>query len=554
MLIIFVIIHIRIDLLEGIYMPVLRQPITGSTNYILFPIIRQISKRILDILDLADEIGDRIYINTDWSTHSKTSRKDHRPNIGHQSLKVEASVQLNPSSQKWDVYTFTHTSGYGVTKNQYSDLSLIYSDAENLVSIHEQTTPVTIVLSCELFVQSKDLAFRTPQQIFNGYNNGDVITYQDLVYEYPIPKNILLILTNLWMLDRDYGKPAGIAFMDYVSKYTNGTWSVVANRDKKESVTIVKNVYDLKCLVSIEYSDDKPQVELKDKMPVAFGIPFVCTVQFSMPGQNIINYPIMYNNQLVPEACIPVARHSAHNRLLENGETRAQHVGAQMKTPTDIWRVPFYDDWYIPAGASFAKAGMIPVAILNIQVDEGEEYTTVDLKQKIDDEIEFKPIMKEFWYQAENDVFQNNVPYGMRLFKDDFELLPVDASFTEDLVLRFKHRNLRNHYRLVILVAGNVSSIDLEKWGPWLMENFPYLTGGLKDKVAAAIRKEYPVMTLDLVGGMWGPPKHVGDKGYYGNISDNDEVLDKLKGDKYGNRQYYGISKVQIGARPAKKA
>lgn len=54
-------------------MPVLSRAINEQQDHIFMPVISQLSHRILQSLEFEDVIGDQIYINTDWSTHSITS-------------------------------------------------------------------------------------------------------------------------------------------------------------------------------------------------------------------------------------------------------------------------------------------------------------------------------------------------------------------------------------------------------------------------------------------------------------------------------------------------
>ena len=46
----------------------------------------------------------------------------------------------------------------------------------------EMLSPINIILNCELTLSSSELAFKTPLQLFNGYENGSVATYTDLFF------------------------------------------------------------------------------------------------------------------------------------------------------------------------------------------------------------------------------------------------------------------------------------------------------------------------------------------------------------------------------------
>ena len=196
-------------------MPILTRPISELTDHVFMPIVRQISHRLIKMLGYSDVIGDQIYINADWSTHSDTS-KDDNANVGQTRFTVDANLQLNPTSQKWDCYTFHHTTAYGVGVPNLYDKDPIYADPINGIRITEMVSPVTIQMSCNLVLQSSELAFQTPQMIFTAFENGAVFTFVDLVYDYPLPKPIISTLIQVWRMDRKYGEPSGVSFEKYI--------------------------------------------------------------------------------------------------------------------------------------------------------------------------------------------------------------------------------------------------------------------------------------------------------------------------------------------------
>src|SRR5574344_967586 len=171
-------------------MPLLSQPVSELTQHIFNPVIHQIVNRLIDLLGYTDVIGDQVYIHTDWSTHTRTSSLDNSVFLGQQTFRCNAHLQMNPSSQKYDCYSFQHTTAYGITNNTMNDSMPIYWDPENRVRIIEMRSPVTIALECELQINSAELAFQTPAQLFNSYDNGAISRFNDLAYDYPIPKPI----------------------------------------------------------------------------------------------------------------------------------------------------------------------------------------------------------------------------------------------------------------------------------------------------------------------------------------------------------------------------
>ena len=55
-------------------MPLITCGILENVDHIFHPIVKQVAHRLVDSLNLTYIIGDEIYIDSNWSTHSKTSK------------------------------------------------------------------------------------------------------------------------------------------------------------------------------------------------------------------------------------------------------------------------------------------------------------------------------------------------------------------------------------------------------------------------------------------------------------------------------------------------
>lgn len=464
-------------------MPVLTRAVSELTNHIFMPIVTQLSHRILDSLEYSDVVGDQIYINSDWSTHSITSDHNDNANLDQTRFSVEVNVQLNPTSQKWDMYTFHHTTAYGIdSRIDYNEP--IYFDGPNNVKMLEIVSPVSFVLNCELILKSSELAFQTPQQIFNAHENGAIFHFNDLFFDYPLPKPIVSVLLQIWSMDRVSGKEAGIDFITYIKQRSNGGWNVAKHRDLDE-YEIVIPVYDLKTLCVLEYSEDRPQGVMEDKLPVAWSIPFVFTVQFSMPTLNILKYPCIINNQLLPSTCIPVDKNVRHNTLPEyhHGKQDEDYDKMEKIRPYPAYiQVPWYDDWTLPY-ARFSSVGHTPFLVLDLLVEEDTEWNIIDLKEDFDETYCLTSLTKEFLYQEGPYAMDIHSPYHITMFRDDKELTPdLDFVFNEDLVLKFKAINKVSRYRIVMSIFTDAYKLN-PVWLPLLFKYYFYLGYLSKDSL-----------------------------------------------------------------------
>ena len=150
-------------------MPILARPITEQTEHIFMPVAQQLSHRILHMLGYEDVVGDNIYLSSEWSSHSKTSNIEDNARVAENRFKADIELQLNPTSQKWEAYTFKHTASYGIYSHLIHQQEAIYTDPYNRVRIMEMLSPINITLNCELSLFSAEHAFKTPIQLFNGY-------------------------------------------------------------------------------------------------------------------------------------------------------------------------------------------------------------------------------------------------------------------------------------------------------------------------------------------------------------------------------------------------
>lgn len=479
-------------------MPLLSQPITELTQHIYNPVIHQIVNRLLDLLGYTDIIGDQVYVNTDWSTHTRTSSLNNNVFLGQQTFRCDAHLQMNPTSQKFDCYSFNHTTAYGISNDTLNNSMPTYWDKENRVRIIEMCSPVTIVLNCELQLNSAELAFQTPAQLFNSYDNGSVVRFNDLAYDYPIPKPIISVLYGMWQIDRIKGKPAGKTFKSYITNHTGERWQYHKHREKKEYELVVP-VYDLMTLGTLEYSDDRPQGVMDGKLPISYSIPFQYTIQFSSPTLNILQYPPVCNNQLLPNRLVPQSSIERFNNMSEVQRTTAweNYSSTFIKKPQRCIQMPHYDEWVVPSKSPARCSSQVPVVIAAILIDDETTLKAeVDFSGNLDPTVTLQDYVKEILYQQGDASVESDCIYNVALYKEDRQLVPYsDYSFNEDLKLFFTASDLYSHYHVVVSCISDLSKLN-PKWYDLLKKFYPFLNPSLKkqikDKIDSGQWGKYP--------------------------------------------------------------
>lgn len=500
-------------------MPRISCAVEETVNHIFYPVIQQLSHRLLDTLAYREIIGNAIYINTDWSTHSKTSNDENDAIVNRQALRIEANIQLNPTSQKYDVYGFQHTAAYGLGDRQLNDHYPLYIDKDNFVKIAYMSGPVTITLNCELVLQSTELAFKSPIQIFNGHETGSIYTYNDLFFDYPVPKPILHMLYELWKLDRVKGQPVGKSFVEFLSIGSGGTWNYVKNK-VTDDYEVVIPVYDLMALSVLEYSDDKPNSVMNERMPTAYSIPFTFTVQFAVPNILTLMFPPVYCNQLIPEAYIPKDTSSRFNNMLQSRHWVAMEGFVKEHTEgyARYLQIPSYDDWSVPQYAYQKKTKMSPVGILLITLDEDTEdgFTRIKFDKEIVPYAEWSDLVIHFLNIQNTKSLRYDCVYNVSLYRDDKPLIPGEDFFFKDMELYFKPISLIYRYRIAVSVATELRHIS-EEWYDELKKHYkdlpPFLQGQIKEEVEHGSWRDpswKPGTHIDGNGDIWGP-----DQGRY---------------------------------------
>lgn len=530
-------------------MPLLSQPVTELTQHIFNPVINQIVNRLVSLLGYTDVIGDQIYINTDWSTHTRTSSLSNNVLLGQQTFRCDAHLQMNPTSQKFDFYSFQHTTAYGISNNTLNDSMPVYWDAENRVRIIEMRSPVTIVLNCELQINSAELAFQTPAQLFNSYDNGAVIRFNDLAYDYPIPKPILSVLYGMWKIDRIKGRPANKTFREYIAGHTGERWQYHKHREKTEYELVVP-VYDLMTLGTLEYSDDRPQGVMDGKLPISYTIPFIYTIQFAIPTLNILQYPPVCNNQLLPNRLIPQSSVERFNNMAEyRGDTAWQNYSSTFeRKPQRYIQMPHYDEWVVPSASPARASSQMPVVIAALLIDDETTLKTeVDFSGDLDTTVTLQDYVKEILYQQGEASVESDCIYNVALYKEDRQLVPYsDYTFNEDLKLNFTASDLYSHYHVVVSSISDLSKLN-PKWYDLLKKFYPFLNPSLKKQIKDMIDS-----------GKWGKFPNGSYLDDNGNIRDKDgNIISKLTDTTGGHGDYfsarifrYGIIANETGKSP----
>lgn len=511
-------------------MPIVSCPIMETLEHVVRPIVEQSAHRLITMLNVEDVIGDSIYINSEFMAKTQTSTLTKNAIVNVDALRVDLSPQINPTSQKWDsIYTFAHTAAYGINRNMMSDSIPIYKDLANNVRVVEIVAPVTLALQCTFQVKSANIAYHLPYELYQTFGVGKLPFYQDLFYDYPIPKAIVHTLYEIYKIDRIYGKPTGITFGDYIGIRTGHVWSVTQNSYHENEWELVQNVRDLQVLTTVEYNDDKPNAEKRGDSPAMWEVPVTMTVQFSAPQIAIMFFPITICNTLVPGECIPTEKVDRYNRL--TGHHRWDPVnryrvedaltGHNSRVLPNVYaHIPHYDDW-VPEGLPpLFKHGQKMILIIGVTLDEDSPryLTTLDFNTYKDANYYLKPYVYEILVLERNLAVYEDSLITISVFDNHRQLLPGYSVNIKDLVVQFEGIKLTDQYHVVISICYDL--YKLNKYFYFLLDWYykffdPVLQKQIDTFIEEGLMK--PPYTLDDVehGNIFD-----GDGNWVGNLND----------------------------------
>lgn len=480
-------------------MPILTGVVTELTDHVFYPVARQLSHRLLQIFGLADFIGTNVYVNSDFTSTNYTRDEKRDAIVSHDAFRVEFKPMLNPSSQKWDFYTFKHTTAYGINRRMLEENQPIYDDPLNRVRIIEMRTPVSIQMDCTFEIESADRAYMLPQMIFNRYETGSIIEFNDLFFDYPVPKAIVNILRQIYKQDTNFGYGTGVTFEQYIKRCTQGLWTCTINRDIKHEMEFTIPIRNLKSLGALEFSGDGPEPERDNAATGFYRIPFTYTAQFNLITMCIMQYPVAIANTALPVSCFVTENTSRHNTLDEYQHYRAEHNYENIYHyyPHGCVTVPSYDDWFVPYYGADKRSpwgnSHTPIAILTVLLDNTDDLTTdIDLSEPVDESFRFEPYILDILRQEGASATDPRALINVHLFRDNICLKAnEDFTFDANLHLKFTGVNTYSHYHLVVSIINN--SLKLHpSYYYLLVQHFNSINKQLREFVARI-----------LVDGVW---------------------------------------------------
>jgi hypothetical protein len=278
---------------------------------------------------------------------------------------------------------------------------------------------------------------------------GDAPTEIDLVYDFPLPEELLKVMYLLYL----YKKPFYKNFMNWINHYKLSNFGILLNREGKNPELVIRRV-NISSALEVDFSADKPETD-KENMSVKYtSFNVNVKLQFMKPGIFYVYYPIIMMNKLLPPEML------IHNKsyqspkasgifpdLVHNQYNKAKpFFDATYKHSHLYWPkvIPFYDDWKIPQESMVYQKHYRPFlqAAFTLDTEDDNEVYKVKLKDFtklslggiLDDETgEYinPKILKVLHLQGRHS-FKFYTWFNLTVFKDDYMVEPINFRLEYD--------------------------------------------------------------------------------------------------------------------------
>lgn len=282
-------------------MEVVDKLIYESTVKIIEPISEQVSRKVLDFLGITDFFKDNIYLSSDYTTITKYTKDNRRPKINENRCDIVFVPNYNPSEVKFSFLDFRHASAYGLAYDTLVYEYPIFQDPKDNISLYEYNLPCSIDLEFSLKLKSIELADIVVSSLYHKFENGSVVKYHDLQYSYPIPDIFVYIMYKLYRM-KDF--KIRVPFKDYLKIGSNSSIDLLVDRNNlnQKQLNILKTQVYALGIPEIDLSP--PEADKKNQVPNRFIVNFKYTIQFAKPNLLRLMYPLVINNQPIPEEFI----------------------------------------------------------------------------------------------------------------------------------------------------------------------------------------------------------------------------------------------------------
>ena len=409
--------------------------------HIVEPVAKQVLQFViqkLGYLEFFREQGN-IDLISEFTSTSKAVDRNGNPELHDNRVRAKLNWNLNPQAVKWQGNGTTIDLGNGnhlVTnagaaprqgwaRATYSETNAsVMSDVDAFTDIVEYSVGSTLTMEVQVDFKHNAHAFECFTRLFQCFQNGEMIGYVDVQYDYPIPYSMQTVYKYISSL---MGEPDWPKRMVQCS---GGNITTVQNRNNPGQQELVVKKNHFQAIYQLECSQEAPTPGDPDGAMFTFNI----NVQFARANRLMLKYPIIVNNQFVDFDYVPVDENlRASNGLVSPVMWRNHAV-------TEYWaknypnrrrpvHYPWWDDWDLPKESVQVMRGFHPIAIIAFCLDLTQDEhgnpvgeTKIDLIHglpgiKLNDDI-----IGELMCRTGRELLLPNRYINVAVFAEDYQL------------------------------------------------------------------------------------------------------------------------------------
>ncbi len=454
-------------------MPLLTAIVPEVVNHIYEPIANQVIFKLLDDAGIRDTFENNIMIRSRFQQPSVSRTKANTPRLKVNYLSCVINPAIDPRDLNFNQLTPSDLNGYFVTQRDILRNRPVFFDLETETIMTEQIIPAQVDIEMSFNYNNFTMASDAYMRIMSLYFNGDGITSVPVLYDYQIPSDILKTMYAISRLN-NVSPAQFVGYLDYWSNSGITLNSTQYLQRPAFEAIVQKSIDGLP--VNIAFGA-KPEDSDRNDRFIKFDI--TLTVSFGRPNSIYLQYPIVVNNQLVPEEYLylqkgvhylPLAQ-PTHELVAYNNYDQ---TNKSLYPKIDKVHVPWYDDWTPPKSSLLIQQGYTPflieVVTLDEKLDESDSHSesfstsysdsdsTID--SYIDTVIDLKGDLGDVMLHPELITLLQAIPpiqltsglarFGIEVFANDTLLGSSLFSLDDELNLTIKLHDPKRVYRFVI--------------------------------------------------------------------------------------------------------
>lgn len=341
-----------------------------SAYHIYMIMANQVARHILQELGILEMLDNRIYVNSSIYNPSKSSDQNQNAILVEDKFVCNFDMKHPSTGLAYDTTDVSLHMDAVRHRRDWMERYPILHVAEHGITLYNSVIPFNITLNCELHFRDYIKAHDIADRFLLRFNRGELVSLTNLVYDFPLP---IEILQALWALASTIGVEKE-CFYHWLREYSNHqiirSVSTAPNNKRFEWVVSCK-VFET--LVKIDYDFSEPEKAGIDNAEDHI-LRFTCTLHASRPSVLYVDYPIVINNTLVPGEIVRVDTSYQKNlyEFLENPnrflDPAYQISKAMIYQPV---RNPWYDNW-VPSiwHSQYTAYKSIPIFIGIFTMDE----------------------------------------------------------------------------------------------------------------------------------------------------------------------------------------